>query len=120
MVGGTRRARPRADNASKGDSAILELQAVGMPFVPRSELQNDTSPHETVVGASRARCGRHRWGWANSRMRLVRPYPRFTRFECEVFPTDPLVYFDGTCQRGTMTAQVVLVGTGRGRVPRQR
>jgi hypothetical protein len=50
-----------------------------------------------------------------SRMRFMQHYPRFTRFECKVFLTDALVYFDGACERCMIdnTHVVVLVGTGR-------
>jgi hypothetical protein len=52
-------------------------------------------------------------------MRFHQHYPRFTRFECKVFLTDALQYFEGACKRCTIdnTHVVVLVGTGREMVP---
>ena len=46
-------------------------------------------------------------------------YPRFTRFECKLFLTDAIRYFDGSCERCMIdnTHVVVLSGTGRDMVP---
>lgn len=88
-------------------------------FAPGSEMQHDTSPHETVVGGKRVSVQTASLVLGYSRMRFVQLYPRFTRFECKVFLTDALVYFEGACQRCTIdnTHVVVLVGTGRDMVP---
>jgi hypothetical protein len=55
----------------------------------------------------------------HSRMRYVQMYPRFTRFECKLFLTDAIRYFDGSCERCMIdnTHVVVLSGTGRDMVP---
>ena len=88
-------------------------------FAPGSEMQHDTSPHATVVGGKRVSVQTASLVLGYSRMRFVQLYPRFTRFECKVFLTDALVYFEGACERCTIdnTHVVVLVGTGRDMVP---
>ena len=52
-------------------------------------------------------------------MRFIQMYPRFTRFECKVFLTDALVYFDGACEWCMIdnTHVVVLSGTGKEMIP---
>ncbi len=88
-------------------------------FAPGSEMQHDTSPHETVVAGRAVAVQTAGLVLGNSRMRFHQHYPRFTRFECKVFLTDALVYFGGACRRCTIdnTHVVVLVGTGRDMVP---
>lgn len=88
-------------------------------FAPGSEMQHDTSPHATVVGGKRVSVQTASLVLGYSRMRFVQLYPRFTRFECKVFLTDALVYFEGACERCTIdnTHVVVWVGTGRDMVP---
>jgi transposase len=88
-------------------------------FAPGSEMQHDTSPHETMVAGKRVSVQTASLVLGYSRMRFVQLYPRFTRFECKVFLTDALVYFEGACQRCTIdnTHVVVLLGTGRDMVP---
>jgi transposase len=91
------------------------LPAGRYEFAPGSEMQHDTSPHETVVGGKRVAMQTASLVLGYSRMRFMQHYPRFTRFECKVFLTDALVYFDGACERCMIdnTHVVVLVGTGR-------
>lgn len=60
-------------------------------FAPGSEMQHDTSPHETVVGGKRVSVQTASLVLGYSRMRFVQLYPRLTRFECKVFLTDALV-----------------------------
>lgn len=88
-------------------------------FEPGKEMQHDTSPHEAEIGGRRVGVQTASLVLCHSRMRFIQLYPRFTRFECKVFLTDALVYFDGAC--GTCmidnTHVVVLSGTGRDMVP---
>jgi len=84
-------------------------------FLPGSEMQHDTSPHETTVAGKRVSVQTAGLVLGYSRMRFHQHYPRFTRFECKVFLTEALLYFGGACERCTIdnTHVVVLVGTGR-------
>jgi transposase len=88
-------------------------------FLPGSEMQHDTSPHETVVAGRRVSMQTAGLVLGYSRMRFHQHYPRFTRFECKVFLTEALLYFGGACARCMIdnTHVVVLVGTGRDMVP---
>lgn len=88
-------------------------------FKPGEEMQHDTSPHEAEIGGRRQRVQTASLVLCHSRMRLVQMYPRFTRFECKVFLTDALVYFEGACERCMIDNShvVVLSGTGRDMVP---
>jgi transposase len=88
-------------------------------FAPGQEMQHDTSPHHAVVAGRRAAVQTAALVLGHSRMRFHQHYPRFTRFECKVFLTDALTYFEGACERCMIdnTHVVVLVGTGRDMVP---
>lgn len=88
-------------------------------FEPGEEMQHDTSPHEAEIGGKRRRVQTASLALCASRMLFMQMYPRFTRFECKVFLTDALVYFDGACGRCMIdnTHVVVLHGTGRDMVP---
>jgi hypothetical protein len=89
------------------------------PFEPGEEMQHDTSPHEAEIGGRRQRVQTASLVLCHSRMRFIQLYPRFTRFECKVFLTDALVYFDGACEWCMIdnTHVVVLCGTGREMTP---
>lgn len=84
-------------------------------FAPGSEMQHDTSPHDALVAGRRVAVQTAALVLGYSRMRFHQHYPRFTRFECKVFLTDAMQYFEGACQRCMIdnTHVVVLVGTGR-------
>jgi transposase len=88
-------------------------------FLPGSEMQHDTSPHEAVVAGRRVSVQTAALVLGYSRMRFHQHYPRFTRFECKAFLTEALKYFEGACERCTIdnTHVVVLIGTGRDMVP---
>lgn len=88
-------------------------------FEPGVECQHDTSPHKVemagrlrpVQTASAVPCYSH--------MLFFQFYPTFQRFDCKVFLTDALQYFDG-CFKVMMidnTHVVVLRGTGKDMVP---
>jgi hypothetical protein len=88
-------------------------------FKPGEEMQHDTSPHQAdlggrprpVVTASLVPC--------YSRMLFFQMYPRFTRFECKLFLTDALGYYEGACAKNMIdnTHVIVASGTGRDMVP---
>jgi transposase len=95
------------------------LPAGSYDFEPGQEMQHDTSPHEALVAGRRAPVQTAALVLGYSRMRYFQHYPRFTRFECKVFLTEALQYFEGACERCTIdnTHVVVLVGSGRDMVP---
>lgn len=84
-------------------------------FAPGQEMQHDTSPHRAIIGGRPRAVQTASLVLCHSRMTFVQCYPRFTRFECKVFLTDALVYFDGACATCMIdnTHVVVLSGTGR-------
>jgi predicted transcriptional regulator len=95
------------------------LPAGSYDFEPGKEMQHDTSPHQAVVAGRNAKMQTAALVLGYSRMRFFQHYPCFTRFECKVFLTEGLKYFEGACERCTIdnTHVVVLVGSGRDMVP---
>ena len=89
-------------------------------FQPGEELQHDTSPHEVHLGGKRRQVQTASAVLAYSHMLFFQMYPSFTRFDCKVFLTEALRYFDGAPRERVMidnTHVVVLRGTGREMVP---
>lgn len=88
-------------------------------FEPGEEMQHDTSPHEAEIGNHRRRVVTASLALCYSHMLFTQMYPRFTRFECKVFLTDALAYFEGACNWCMIdnTNVVVLHGTGADMVP---
>jgi len=95
------------------------LPAGHYDFEPGKEMQHDTSPHQAVVAGRNAKVQTAALVLGYSRMRFFQHYPCFTRFECKVFLTEGLKYFEGACEQCTIdnTHVVVLVGSGRDMVP---
>ena len=95
------------------------LPAGSYDFEPGKEMQHDTSPHQAVVAGRNAKMQTAALVLGYSRMRFFQHYPCFTRFECKVFLTEGLKYFEGACEQCTIdnTHVVVLVGSGRDMVP---
>lgn len=83
-------------------------------FEPGEEMQHDTSPHEAEIGGKKRGVQTASLTLCYSRMLFMQMYPRFRRFECKVFLTDALLYFEGACGRCMIdnTHLVVLHGTG--------
>jgi hypothetical protein len=83
-------------------------------FTPGQEMQHDTSPHEAEIGGRRTRVQSASLKLCYSRMLFFQGYPHFRRFDCKVFLTDAVKYFDGACARCMIdnTHVVVLSGTG--------
>lgn len=84
-------------------------------FAPGKEMQHDTSPHEAEIGGRRQSVQTASLVLCYSTMRFFQCYPHFRRFECKVFLTDALGYFEGACEQCMIdnTHVVVLAGTGR-------
>jgi hypothetical protein len=84
-------------------------------FEPGEEAQHDTSPHDVVIAGKARRAQTASMVLCYSRMLFFQIYPRFTRFECKVFLTEALLYFEGACRRWMIdnTHLVVMSGTGR-------
>jgi transposase len=83
-------------------------------FGPGEESQFDTSPHDVRFKAGLCRCQCASIILGYSRMVFFRYFPRFTRFECKIFLTEALTFFQGSCRRCIIdnTNLVILHGTG--------
>ena len=83
-------------------------------FAPGQEMQHDTSPHRVVLGGSTltAQCAGLILGF--SRYAFIQYYPRFTRFEAQVFLQEAFTFLGGTCARCTIDNTSVLVAAGSG------
>jgi transposase len=83
-------------------------------FAPGQEMQHDTSPHRLEVGgtAVTAQCAGLILGF--SRYAFIQYYPRFTRFEAQVFLQEAFAFLGGTCARCTIDNTSVLVAAGSG------
>jgi transposase len=88
-------------------------------FTPGQEMQHDTSPHRVEIEGQLRRVQTASLVLCYSRMLFFEFFPTFTRFDCKVFLTDALQYFDGSCEICMIdnTHVVVLQGTGRNMVP---
>jgi predicted transcriptional regulator len=88
-------------------------------FAPGKEMQHDTSPHHAEIAGRRTRIQTASLALCYSRMLFFQCYPHFRRFECKVFLTDALLYFEGGCAECMIdnTHVVVLSGSGRRMVP---
>jgi transposase len=83
-------------------------------FAPGEEMQHDTSPHRLQVGATRATAQCAGLILAFSRYAFIQYYPRFTRFEAQVFLQEAFNVLGGTCARCTIDNTSVLVAAGSG------
>ena len=88
-------------------------------YLPGAEMQHDTSPHDVELGGKRRKAQTASAVLCYSRMLFFQLYPTFTRFDCKVFLTEALRYFNGSTKRVEIdnTHVVVLRGTGRAMVP---
>jgi hypothetical protein len=88
-------------------------------FQPGQEMQHDTSPHRAEIGGHLRPVQTASLVCAYSRMLFFQFFPTFRRFDCKVFLTDALQYFQGACETCLIdnTHVVVLKGTGREMVP---
>ena len=83
-------------------------------FAPGVESQTDTSPHDVTFKTGKRRCQCASIILGYSRMLFFQYFPTYTRFDCKVFLTDALQYFDGVPERAVVdnTNVVILHGTG--------
>jgi len=88
-------------------------------FEPGAEMQHDTSPHMVEVAGKRRKAQTASVVLCYSRLLFFQIYPNFNRFDCKVFLTEALRYFNGATKRVEIdnTHVVVLRGTGRAMVP---
>ena len=88
-------------------------------FRAAQEMQHDTSPHRAEIGGHLRPVQTASLVLGFSRMLFFQFFPTFTRFDCKVFLTDALQYFQGACETCLIdnTHLVVLKGTGRDMVP---
>jgi transposase len=88
-------------------------------FSPGEELQHDTSPHQVKLDGKLRKVQTASAVLCYSRMLFFQMYPTFQRFDCKVFLTEALRYFNGSTARVMIdnTHVVVLRGTGRAMVP---
>jgi transposase len=104
---------------SQGIGQTPRLPAGRYHFEPGQEIQHDTSPHRAMIAGKVRKIQTAGAVLCHSRMRLAQCYPRFTRFECKVFLTEALKYFDGSPETMMIdnTHVVVLRGTGAEMIP---
>lgn len=90
------------------------LPAGRYPAQPGVEAQHDTSPHDVKFKDGKRRCQCASLILAYSRMLYFQYAPRFTRFECKLFLTEALQYFDASFEVCIVdnTNVVILHGTG--------
>lgn len=95
-------------------------QPVGQyPFEPAQEMQHDTSPHKAEIGGKLRKVQTASAVLCYSRMVFFQGYPRFRRFECKLFLTEALRYFQGATVTIMVdnTSVIILRGTGVDMVP---
>ncbi|MBK8639509.1 MAG: DDE-type integrase/transposase/recombinase [Chromatiaceae bacterium] len=83
-------------------------------FAPGQEMPHDTSPHRLRSGGIllTAPCAARILGF--SRLSVIPYYPRFTRFEAQVFLDAAVTFLGGTCARCTIDNTRILVAAGSG------
>ncbi len=83
-------------------------------FDPGKEMQHDTSPFKIEFGGQKVIAQCAALILAYSRKLYIQFYPRFTRFEAEVFLSGGFQKMDGTCEICTIDNTSVLVAGGAG------
>jgi transposase len=88
-------------------------------FEPGQEMQHDTSPHQAEIGGKMCKIQTASAVLCYSRMLFFQGYPRFRRFECKLFLTEALRYFQGAPKKTMIdnTHVVILRGTGKDMIP---
>jgi transposase len=88
-------------------------------FEPGVEAQFDTSPHKVRMAGSLRPVQTASKVLCYSRMLFFQFYPTFQRFDCKVFLTEALKFFDGATATVMIdnTSVVVLRGTGADMIP---
>jgi transposase len=83
-------------------------------FHPGGEMQHDTSPHKLVLGEKRVTAQCADLVLAYSRRLFIKYYPRFTRFEAQIFLADAFAFINGACERIIIDNTSVIVAHGSG------
>lgn len=88
-------------------------------FEPGEEMQHDTSPHTAEIAGVKRSVQTAAVVLCYSHMLFFQCYPRFRRFECKLFLTEALRYFQGAPAVAMIDNTHVIVqrGTGREMVP---
>ena len=88
-------------------------------FAPGEEMQHDTSPHRLLLGGRQRTAQTASGVLCYSRMLFFQLFPSFSRFECKIFLTEALRYFQGSPARVMVdnTSVVRLRETGAAMVP---
>lgn len=88
-------------------------------FEPGQEMQHDTSPHSATIGGKERRIETASAVLAYSHLLFFQGYPRFRRFECKLFLTEALRYFQGAPKQVMIdnTHVIILRGTGAAMIP---
>ncbi|MCC6292174.1 MAG: IS21 family transposase [Bryobacterales bacterium] len=84
-------------------------------FAPGQEMQHDTSPHTVTVGGRSYKAQTASAVLCYSRMLFFQILPTFQRFDCKVFLTAALRYFQGATERVMIDNTHVVVWRGSGR-----
>ncbi len=83
-------------------------------FDSGQEMQHDTSPHLLLIGGVQRSAQTASLVLCYSHVIFFQFYPTFTRFECKVFLTEALRFFDGACGRCMVDNTHVIVHSGTG------
>ena len=83
-------------------------------FGPASEMQHDTSPHKVTVGGKRILLQCASLVLCFSRMIFAQAFRRWSRFECKLFLTEALVYFQGAAADCMIDNSSVIIAQGTG------
>ena len=82
---------------------------------PGSEMQHDTSPHTVQMGGKSVKAQCAGAILAYSRKCYVQYYPKFTRFEAQVFLTEALKFFGGSPKLCVIDNTSVVLAGGSGK-----
>ncbi len=88
-------------------------------FEQGQEMQHDTSPHIAEIGGKMRKIQTASAVLCYSRMIFFQGYPRFRRFECKLFLTEALRYFQAAPREVMIdnTHVIILQGTGKDMIP---
>jgi transposase len=84
-------------------------------FEPGEEMQHDTSPHTVKLDNTSTAVQCASLVLCYSRAIFTQVYARWSRFECRVFLTEAIEYFDGAASRCMIDNSSVIIAHGRGR-----
>ncbi len=83
-------------------------------FGPGSEMQHDTSPHKVILGGKQILLQCASLVLCFSRMLFAQAFRRWSRFECKLFLTEALVYFQGAAADCMIDNASVIIAHGTG------